>query len=71
MKLSFARAEGRDYRQLPARERLRERPLPADIVCYISSTAFFGTGVLAQRLLAFDVREVSTVRGDRRDRCGT
>jgi hypothetical protein len=33
MKLSFARAEGRNYGQLPARVRLREKPLPADIVC--------------------------------------
>jgi len=32
MKLSFAHAEGRNYRQLPARARLREEPPPADIV---------------------------------------
>ena len=32
MKLSFAHAEGRNYRQLPARARLREKPSPADIV---------------------------------------
>ena len=30
--LSFAHAEGRNYRQLPARARLREEPPPADIV---------------------------------------
>jgi hypothetical protein len=32
VKLSFAHAEGRYYRQLPARVRLREEPPPADIV---------------------------------------
>ena len=32
MRLSFARAKGRNYRQLPARARSRERPSPADIV---------------------------------------
>ena len=32
VKLSFARAEGRNYRQLPDRARLREEPSPADIV---------------------------------------
>jgi hypothetical protein len=32
VKLSFAHAEGRNYRQLPARARLREEPSPADIV---------------------------------------
>ena len=31
VKLSFAHAEGRNYRQLPARARLREKPSPADI----------------------------------------
>jgi hypothetical protein len=31
VKLPFAHAEGRNYRQLPARERLREKPSPADI----------------------------------------
>jgi hypothetical protein len=30
--LSFARAQGRNYRQLPDRARLREEPSPADIV---------------------------------------
>jgi hypothetical protein len=33
VKLSFAHAEGRNYRQLPARARLREEPPPADIFC--------------------------------------
>jgi hypothetical protein len=33
VKLSFAHAEGRNYRQLPARARLREEPSPADIFC--------------------------------------
>jgi hypothetical protein len=32
VKLSFAHAEGRNYRQLPDRARLREEPSPADIV---------------------------------------
>ena len=32
--LSFARAKGRNYRQLPDRARLRERPSPADIVYF-------------------------------------
>jgi hypothetical protein len=32
--LSFAHAEGRNYRQLPDRARLREEPSPADIVCF-------------------------------------
>ena len=32
MKLSFAHAEGRNYRQLPDRARLREEPTPADII---------------------------------------
>jgi hypothetical protein len=32
VKLSFAHAEGRNCRQLPARARLREEPSPADIV---------------------------------------
>jgi hypothetical protein len=32
VRLSFARAKGRNYRQLPARARSRERPSPADIV---------------------------------------
>jgi hypothetical protein len=32
VKLSFAHAEGRNYRQLPDRARLREKPSPADIV---------------------------------------
>ncbi len=32
VKLSFAHAEGRNYRQLPVRARLREEPSPADIV---------------------------------------
>ncbi len=31
VKLSFAHAEGRNYRQLPARARLREKPSPADV----------------------------------------
>jgi hypothetical protein len=31
VKLSFAHAEGRNYRQLPARARSREKPSPADI----------------------------------------
>jgi hypothetical protein len=34
VKLSFAHAEGRNYRQLPARARLREEPSPADIVYF-------------------------------------
>jgi hypothetical protein len=34
VKLSFAHAEGRNYRQLPDRARLREEPSPADIVCF-------------------------------------
>ena len=29
--LSFAHAQGRNYRQLPAKARSRERPSPADI----------------------------------------
>ena len=54
MKLSFAHAEGRNYRQLPARTRLREEPSPADIsylrdmrfqVCMSVGRCFFGTGV--------------------------
>jgi hypothetical protein len=32
VKLSFARAEGRNYRQLPDRARLREEPAPADFI---------------------------------------
>jgi hypothetical protein len=32
VKLSFAHAEGRNYRQLPDRARLGEEPSPADIV---------------------------------------
>ncbi len=66
MKPSFARAEGRNYRQLPARARLREKPSPADIFYskrYSLSQfeckwrdAFFGTGVQAQRSLAAGVR---------------
>jgi hypothetical protein len=32
VKLSFALAEGRNHRQLPAKARLREEPSPADIV---------------------------------------
>jgi hypothetical protein len=32
MKLSFARAKGRNYRQLPDRARSREGPSPADII---------------------------------------
>jgi hypothetical protein len=32
VKLSFAHAEGRNYRQLAAGARLREEPSPADIV---------------------------------------
>jgi hypothetical protein len=32
--LSFARAKGRNYRQLPDRARSRERPSPADIVYF-------------------------------------
>ncbi|MEA2260613.1 MAG: hypothetical protein QOJ51_3438 [Acidobacteriaceae bacterium] len=32
MKLSFARAEGRNYRQLLAKARSREKPSPADII---------------------------------------
>jgi hypothetical protein len=32
VKLSFAHAEGRNYRQLPARARLREEPAPAEII---------------------------------------
>jgi hypothetical protein len=32
VKLSFAHAEGRNYRQLPDRARSREKPSPADIV---------------------------------------
>jgi hypothetical protein len=31
VRLSFAHAEGRNYRQLPSRARLREKPSPADI----------------------------------------
>jgi hypothetical protein len=31
VKLSFAHAEGRNYRQLPTKARLREKPSPADI----------------------------------------
>jgi hypothetical protein len=63
VKLSFARAKGRNYRQLPAKARLREKPRPADIFCSkrysLSQLAckwqdvFFGTGVQAQRLLGF------------------
>jgi hypothetical protein len=34
VKLSFAHAEGRNYRQLPVRARLREEPSPADIVYF-------------------------------------
>jgi hypothetical protein len=34
VKLSFAHAEGRNYRQLPDRAWLREEPPPADIVCF-------------------------------------
>ena len=33
VRLSFAHAQGRNYRQLPAKARLREKPLPADIFC--------------------------------------
>jgi hypothetical protein len=39
VKLSFARAKGRNYRQLPARARSREKPSPADIV-YSKSRLF-------------------------------
>ena len=55
VKLSFAHAEGRNYRQLPAKARLREEPSPADIVYskryslseldVSGSMSFFGTGV--------------------------
>jgi len=31
VKLSFAHAEGRNYRQLPTKAPLREKPSPADI----------------------------------------
>jgi hypothetical protein len=55
VKLSFAHAEGRNYRQLPDRARLREEPSPADIF-YLKryslsqldvsgSIGFLGTGV--------------------------
>jgi hypothetical protein len=53
VKLSFAHAVGRNYRQLPAKARLREKPSPADIVyskryslsgLHVSSEMqFFGT----------------------------
>ena len=65
MKLSFARAKGRNYRRLPDRARLREKPSPADILylelCYFRVAgswrdAFFGAGVLAQKPLGFDMR---------------
>src|ERR1700739_4465134 len=58
VKLSFAHAEGRNYRQLPARARLREEPSPADIVYskrysvsgldVSGSMFFFGAGVQGQ-----------------------
>src|SRR5258707_700298 len=64
VKLSFAHAEGRNYRQLPARGGLREEPSPADIfypkrysvsqLAYKCRGAFFDTGVPVQRLLGFD-----------------
>ena len=64
VKLSFAHAEGRNYRQLPDTARLREKPSPADIFYLIEidlsrlackcRDAFFGTGVQAQRSLGFD-----------------
>ena len=60
MKLSFAHAEGRNYRQLPAKARLREKPSPADIVYskrYALSKleckwrdAFFATGVTSPKV---------------------
>src|SRR5882757_6790842 len=61
VKLSFAHAEGRNYRQLPDRARLREEPSPADIVCFkrysffeldvSGSMSFLGTGVQSRGLL--------------------
>ncbi len=65
MKLSFAHAEGRNYRQLPARTRLREEPSPADIsylrdmrfqVCMSVGRCFFGTRVPTRKLLGFGKR---------------
>jgi hypothetical protein len=54
VKLSFARAEGRNYRQLPDRARLREEPAPADFIYskryslfqldVSGLMSFFGTG---------------------------
>ena len=56
MKLSFARAEGRNYRQLPARARLREKPSPADIL-YSERYAISGLQVSGEML--FSAREYS------------
>jgi hypothetical protein len=51
--LSFARAQGRNYRQLPARARSREKPSPADILysvnmvfpgCKLGARCFFPHG---------------------------
>jgi hypothetical protein len=61
VRLSFAHAEGRNYRQLPDRARLREKPSPADIVYFkrysvseldvSGRMSFLGTGVQSRRLL--------------------
>jgi hypothetical protein len=61
VKLSFAHAEGRNYRQLPDRARLREEPAPANIfyskryslsqLDVSGSMSFLGTGVQRQGLL--------------------
>jgi hypothetical protein len=54
VKLSFAHAEGRNYRQLPARARLREEPSPADIV-YFKRYGLSTFGVSGEML--FSARE--------------
>ena len=66
VKLSFAHAEGRNYRQLPAKARLREKPSPADI----AGMLFFGTEVQAQRSLGFGVRVGSGMKWVQTGFCG-
>jgi hypothetical protein len=54
VKLSFAHAEGRNYRQLPDRTRLHEEPSPADIV-YSKRYSLSGFNVSGE--IRFSARE--------------
>jgi hypothetical protein len=72
VKLSFAHAEGRNYRQLPARARLREEPSPADIfylrdmpfqACMLVARGVFRHGSTCPKVTRFGMRVGTKAKG--------